>query len=705
MGKTTKGTQAAASPEAVREARRTDTTDGDTPQNRPVAPPTGPDPLIGEPEFLPQHTFISVPLPGDNGFIGNAIEFHEIAGLNPRTVGSIEEVLELLADSAQTGTGLLDRIRIVSHFFVPDPGDPLQASNMGIKFLRDSARGALKRHFEGFAESSIAGLRAMITFDLTGIPPVTTHFFFTSDSGVVLTALRAAGHGDLVDALPEDPFGDIGNEDLNEFILICASKWVINEGHVNLGTITCETNQHQAYDALLTHLRTTVAADTSLTVTQLDTLKTNILGLSSITGATFVAGMSANALNRHCDNVAAGLAAYNGDNFRNKILAVRPRFDRFTFVDIRGCRAGTDMDYLAAIQKFLGRSDTVRPVVTAPDWFQRYNQIGTVNPHGTTPQAQATAINQLYNNGVAPYSEGDVRSQFTTWADGYGINAEHLTFWHNTFQLHVLEFSKLLWPTAIPARNVTISRLDELATTNFNSVFDQLGEFFFIRNSRRPNITEIAAITPLLPNLNTWTSQLNVTIAAGTSASDLTTHFNNFKTIYEAVESRMGNPGFTSAQRLIPATEPAGFDVAQATTMQGDLRSFIDTNTNSKFASVHTFLTEADSLTQDARALMRYFLGLALPFQLFHPTSPNFDHQIIINFEDRTGPAVDRRQHEAIRHWIRASWRGVSPPSIPATVDYELGRHSAWVVEGRTAGPSGVCPHPNYMNHIITKSA
>ena len=98
-------------------------------------------------------------------------------------------------------------------------------------------------------------------------------------------------------------------------------------------------------------------------------------------------------------------------------------------------------------------------------------------------------------------------------------------------------------------------------------------------------------------------------------------------------------------------------------------------------------------------------LGLGLPFQLSHPTSPNFDHQILVNFEDRTGPAADRRQHEAIRHWIRASWRGVSSPTIADTVSYDDGRHSAWVVEGRTSGPSGVCPHPNYMSHIITKSA
>jgi hypothetical protein len=145
--------------------------------------------------------------------------------------------------------------------------------------------------------------------------------------------------------------------------------------------------------------------------------------------------------------------------------------------------------------------------------------------------------------------------------------------------------------------------------------------------------------------------------------------------------------------------------VAQVTGFQTNLSSFIQINANSIFAPVRVFLAVADARTQDAPARMRYFLGLGLVFQLAHTTDLRFISQRIVVFEDRTGPADRRRQHEAIRHWMRAAWRGVSTVTIPASVDFDLGRHSAWVVEGREQGPSGVCPHPSYLSHIVTQPA
>lgn len=703
MCQTTTGTQTAASPEIVRTARRAGTAagggGGTEPVNRPAASPTGPAPLIGDPEFLPQHTFISVPLPGDNGFISNAVNYHNISGLNPRSVGSIEEVLELLADSSRTGTGVLDRIRIVSHFFVPDPGQPDQPGNMGINFLRNGGRGALKRHFDGFAESSTAGLRAMMTFDLTtGGSSRATHLFFTSESSVVLAALRAAGHGALVDQLPMDSLGEVTNADLNELILLSASKWVLQ--HQSILSEPCLTQQQQAYDILLNAIRGILtAAPASIPATRLDDLQRAIIGLANIAGGQFAMGLTAPFLERHCANVTAGLAAFAGNSFRNKLLAVRPRFDRFTTIDIRGCRAGTDLPYLQSVQRFFGRSATVRPAVTAPDRFQRFNQIAMIEPHGTTPQATAAAINQLHNSGFAPYNGATVRSQFAEWADGFGITAAHVTFWHNTFQ-DVLEFCKLTWRSSLPLRNVTTERLDALAGAGFNVIFDRLGEIFFVRAQDRPAADQITAVATLLANLNSWTTQLNAAIPNGATATELSTHFNNFKAIYEAIESRMSNPSFhNSPARTVPATQPTSFTAAQANTMRTNLRTFIRNNANSKFAPVNVFLNAADARTQDAPARMRYFLALGLPFHLAHTTATNFDAQRLVILND---PAT---RLPAIRHWIRAGWRGVSRPAIPADLDFEHGRHSAWVVEGRSQGPSSVSPHATYMQHIIAQPA
>ncbi|AGW90323.1 hypothetical protein [Cupriavidus sp. DF5525] len=671
---------------------------GGTAVNRPAPAPTGPAPLLGEPEFIPQHTFISAAQPNDNGFIANALNFHNNVSLRPRTVGSIEEILELLANPAETGSGVLDRIRIVSHFFVPDPGEPDQPSNMGINFLRNGGRGALKRFFEGFAQSSIAGLRALLVFDLVGGQSALT--IFNSPETLVLSAVRAAGQGAAVDAV--FPPAGTPSDNKKEFVILHAARWVLAHGMSGIADATLRANLTSAYDLLLTDLRPRlIAAPDNVPGPQLDALAAAIAGLANLGGAQVVSPAN---LARYAANVAAGLAAFAGDAFRNKMLAVRPRFDRFTTIDIRGCRAGTDMAYLAAVQAFFGRTGSVRPVVTAPNFFQRFNQISATTMHGQPPQGLAATINGLHNSGIPPtYTAAQVRTQFGVWADGFGIGAAHLTFWHTTFQLGVLEFCKLQWRAGIPARRVTISRLDALPGVAFADLFNRLGDIFLVRVAQRPTAAQLGVISPKLGNLNTWTTQLDAAIDPTSTAAQLSAHFTNYKTIYEAVEARMSNASFhNSPQRIVPPTEPASFTVAKATTMRTNLRNFIQTNANSIFAPVRVFLAAADANTQDAPARMRYFLALGLVFQLAHTTSVDFNVQILVLLDDGTGGGP---HHEAIRHWMRAGWRGVAPPTIAPGLDFNLARHSQWVVSDRTQGPAGVCPHPSYMSHIVTQPA
>jgi hypothetical protein len=668
--------------------------------NRPGPSPTGPAPLVGDPEFIPQHTFISVAMPHDNGFIANAVHFHENVGLNPRSVGSLEEILELLGNAAETGTAVLDRIRIVSHFFVADGGEAEQVSNMGMKLLRDGGRGVLRRHLEGFAQSSIEGLRSLIEIDLPSNQTSLT--VCASDETVVLAALRAAGQGAAVDAV--FPPSQLASAEKNEFVIICGAKWILAHPPAGLANAAIRADLDRAYDILIADLRTRlIAGPDNVPAAALDTLASAIAGLASIANVQLA---KPGGLPRYGPNVSAALTAHAGDAFRSKVLAARRRCDRFTTIDIRGCQAGRDIPYLEAIQRFFGQSDTVRPVVTAPNIFQRFNQIAAIEPFGTNPPAQAAALNALFNSaaGAAPYLVAQVRDQFVTWADGFGIDGAHLTFWHTTFQLSVLQFSALGWRAGIPPRRVVVPRLDALATVTFADVFARLGEIFFIANSSRPTAAQLTALAPLLANLGTWIAQLDAPVASGSSAAQLSTHFNGFRTIYEAVDSRMANPAFhNSPQRVIPPVEPPGLTAAQTTAFQTALRNFIQTNNSSRFAPVRKFLTAADAQTQDAPARMRYFLALGLVFQLAHDTNVSFGVQHIVVLNDRT--ATNNRRDEAIRHWMRAAWRGVAPPTISPTVTYDLGRHSAWIVADHEKGPSHVCPHPSYMAHIVTQPA
>ena len=710
MGKTTKRTQAAATPETVRTARRDDPTPSPPdppPQNRPTAPPTGPAPLIGDPDFLPEVTFISEALPGDNGFIANAVAFHQKSGLQPKTVTSIEQILDLLADDSETGTGVLNRVRIVSHFFVPDDPASTQSSNMGIKFLTNGGRGALLSHFEGWAESSFAGLRGTMTFDNTASGQ-RTHLFYAGSSSTVLDALRAEGHTALADSIPVDPLGEIEDSELNEFVLICASKWVLDKENI-IPAGDCRSNQHQAYDLLLEHLRQVIVNGAlGLPEATMNSLRTEILGLTNIAGATFVAAPPAAFLGIHCAHLEAGIAAFTDDSFRNKLIAIRPRFDKFTTIDIRGCRAGTEVPYLAAVQAFFGRTTTVRPAVTAPRWFQRFNGIPVIRPHGTQPLARQAAINQLHNSGFAPFSRDQVRAEFEAWATAYGITAAHLTFWQNTFQSHVLLFSQMDWRNSIPAIHVAVSRLTAMAALSFADSLPAIADIFFTRSTRMPANAEITAMEAQLGNAAMFHSHLTATIPSSPSNAELATLFTQLRTAYEALDTRMSNPSFhTSSARLVPQTQPTPFGRAEADAMQTALRTFVDQNSNSLFHPLREFLDEANGLTQDAPARMRYFLALGLPFQLPHATSTDFDDQRLVFYQDLGGPS--QRQDEAVHHWLRASWRGPTRANIPATVTAgdlsAFGPESAWVVEGRNAGPCGVCPHSSYQDKIVTQPA
>jgi hypothetical protein len=134
-------------------------------------------------------------------------------------------------------------------------------------------------------------------------------------------------------------------------------------------------------------------------------------------------------------------------------------------------------------------------------------------------------------------------------------------------------------------------------------------------------------------------------------------------------------------------------------TWQQQLSNFIDNDTHSIFAKIKTMKTAGHTQANATQFRFRYFLRLGLVFQLYHATSTNFNQQLIVAIIDSAGS--NRRQNEAVRHWIRSQWRGVTPPNIPATINWENGRNTAWIVEGRQQGPAYVCPHESYDQHLF----
>ena len=662
--------------------------------NRPGPSPKGPDPLIGEPEFLPQHTFIAEPGQNDNGFIGRAMVFHAKSGLKPRSVGSIEEIVELLGSPAETGSGVLDRIRIVSHFFTLDgTAEPLGV--MGLKFFRDGGPGSFKRFFAGFASSSMDGLREFVRMDVVSSTAPLTVYADSADS--VLTELRSSSaNSAVVDAVfPPDEI--LHSKLREEFVILHRAKRVLADNNP-ISDATLSENLAKAYDLLITDLTTRLsAAPENVAPAKLQALGEAIRTFNGFGVVPFLTPAD-NLVAYLSKNLTAALAAVAGDSFRRKLVTARTRFDRYTTIDIRGCHAGTEEAYLQSVQAFFGRSDSVRPEVTAPKVFQNF-QAPQPGVHASTAALAVAGINGIFNSGLSGHPAARVRQQFSDWATAYGITDTHLEFWRMQFEAGVLAFCALGWVGSIPQRRVPIGLLDSMPSASLADVIAKLGRIFFLRPNSMPTNPQMARIAPNASSLATWSAQLNTPIDPG----QLAAHFDAFKTIYEAVDARMSSSAFhNSPQRLIPPAQPAGFSASQAQSMQTALKNFIQTNANSIFAPVRVFLTAADTATKDAPALMRYFLGLGLPFQMADTEAVSPAAQRVMYFDDQT---PDGRQMEAVRHWTRAAWRGPTPVQIPTDITADQGLHAAWVQRQLINGPAGVCPHPSYMAQIVTLTA
>ena len=690
MCSTTTGNQTAAAPNSVRTARRTSGGPGGGGGPGPDPEASTAPPIFGQPDYAPQHTFIAQATPGDNGFIALANTFHQNSGLDPKTVASVEQILDLLDNSSQTGSGIVNRIRIVSHVFF-DPSGQGNPTNMMLPFLNGGVRPSLRRHFEGFAGTSMEGLKSMMTFEVVTFTN-TTIFIYADDASHVMNALRPAQNAILA-SVPTDALGEPTAE-FRDFFLICGSKWALTRGVIT--NVAARNALNQAYDLLLADVVSRIRS--TIPEAQLNTLRDAILALGSTHGA--VTQTPSDPAN-YATNLNAALTAVQGNAFLSKLNRVRQRFNGNSKVDIRGCQVGREPEYLQAIQRFFGTSATVRPTVSGPQWFQHFNAIGNI-----TGLTDNNHVATLFNSGFAPYSAAQIRSFLDDWATGFGITTAHLSFWATTLGTNALTFAALAWQSSIPGTTVPVPRLQALSSPNLRDVIAKLTNIFLIAAGDRPSTAALNALDPISSNFSTWSTQLNATIPDSATAAELTARFNELKTIYEALDNRFGTASPPSAaQRIIPASPPASLTAQVIRDFQTQLKNFIDTHANSRLRPIKRFIDAARARAQDPPAKMRYFLALGLPFLAYNPASTNADHNTIIAFQDTSGS--DRRQNDAIKQWIRAQWRGLIPSGLGTGTTFDNSRHTPWLVEHRqttanmTVPPFTVSPTTEFHDKIV----
>jgi len=430
-------------------------------------------------EHVPTAVFLSTA--GTPEFLASAKKFYTYFGMQPTDIKSIEALVELLA--AVSNTTIYKRLLVVSH---------AHPRGMIIPFFTGGVNGTNKEIFRGFARSDLDGLQVINPFN----PPV-----FNWDFISIMTNIRAnAAHKAVLTPLgldTNDPQGTVQN-----FFSECFNYVFVNTpGHVkNSGGGLVNTTQRNTLAAFVAEIvnqlgkkivNTNVNGHT-VTAPQLDALKTMLKGLSL--GSDLNAGSVYALTDFKPDNMNyyptldnAVRAVKNG--FHDKIVQMRKRFQPASAIDIRGCRAGDEGDYLLAIREFFDRPDDPRLTVSAPRWFQSFPVLGWFAPNN---RAEVTnALTHTIFSGTVGHDEQMKGAR--AWAKLLKVDPLHTDFWSGLFGGTPAAFAALSWRSNIPALFIPLKGLADLIPLDLHAVIAKLTDMFNVPAAAVPNASQIAA--------------------------------------------------------------------------------------------------------------------------------------------------------------------------------------------------------------------
>jgi hypothetical protein len=307
------------------------------------------------PEGVPQHTYVATG-PNPTNFLAGARSFHQIWGLKPINVSSLEDVISDLAKRK----GKKARVRIVTH------------ANFQRIFLSLFRGGREDQEItaellNAFAKSDVMGL----TLLFKNIVDLNRPLGGTTVLETILTDLRANAPNVLIPfglAVSGSPGGA-----LLELFQRSVEQLALQMSNPNSSAIR---TMRTALDIMLDAgrpdgLRRRVRNEIAVTANQVRRLGEAIralnLSITPIDPTTldpfYIVDLEA--------AVAAVTRQPKKDGFRNNLTQARKRFADSSVIDIRGCQAGASLDYLKAVANFFG-SNSTKPKVTGPDFFQSF---------------------------------------------------------------------------------------------------------------------------------------------------------------------------------------------------------------------------------------------------------------------------------------------------------------------------------------------
>ncbi|MBK8314114.1 MAG: hypothetical protein IPL01_08855 [Acidobacteria bacterium] len=638
------------------------------------APGGGPQPVRfdGVPEHVPELTFIVERRVANDNFINGATTYHTNCGLNPQTISSIENLVTQLSAS----NGHLRRIRIVTH---------AHPTNLAVAMFEGSTvYHAEKEYIRGFAQDDISGIRAIL--GMTG-----NRHFLSWNIFTITSYIRGNSPNILT------PFGlntsGTPSDSLREYIFCCADYFFAGTNSVTKNnqalTASERTNLRSALNVIIGQTGSSIIGTRfgthQVVQADLDALRSFVVAM---TLANFGFGSGNwNFTFEPASNIftlAARAVAAIQNNFRTKLNQVRQRFNEESVIDVRGCRAGQDSDYLEALREFFG-AGTHKPRVSAPRWYQFFGSSSYSHPQNNNE------IHTLLFNGANAQTN---RDGFADWATRMKVDLLHKTFWIDLLNGNVIRFCLLNWRTSIPKLPVATPGLTAFESLNFRDSVNKIRDFFNVAAGSTPAGAVLTTLHDFVTNsLNGWGPNLLEQVNTSTTGTRLQQLFDALKLINTAL-----------SQSIVPATAPSPLQATNISSYQTALIEFIRTN---RLSQIQPFMTAVKQRIEDANdpGISYYMLHAGLPVFVFANREQVAAHVVTVT---RNRLVVhDTYATEAYRQWPQLLWAEPLPAGNtigtlqPGDAD---SRRFAMMVEAADGGNTQVatCPHPDYNDKIQT---
>jgi hypothetical protein len=376
-------------------------------------------------------------------------------------------------------------------------------------------------------------------------------------------------------------------------------------------------------------------------------------------------------------------------------------------LDIRGCLVGAAPQFLITLRDFLGTA-AGRPVVSAPEWLQRFPRGGLIFRFGTP---LAPIVDALATTGSPPDITGaDVSTAAATWRGLIDFDP-HFDFITSMFAIGASkrDFASLRWrvfktaaaPQGIPVLRMEASRVDTIDTLTLAQVIERLRDIFDIPAAGVPSTTTRGQLTSLQPHVVGLKSLNDAIVAAvAPTAPQLTQFIADLTTLLGKITA-IGMPGPASP------TAPAGATLPDVQNFAAAIGTYVDALLD---GALTAFFAAMQTAIGEPNAPLTYFYNVGLPLLLQSGGSPTV--AAVSTCTSSTGAAANTQIGNAVRSWMRIQWQGsaaqagtmnarISAVPMGTEAQRRAAAQFAMLNEEPPGTRAAVAPMPDFDAHIV----